>query len=172
MSRIPVPNGGLHHLSTSPTHSPMSSQNNSPAAAAADTRRKQSRRDEVSPCPLDFLPPLPRPAVSRFSLQHPQRHPPSPSLFGLFGQSNSGPMTSHAGLLASIAISQAPTCTTPIHHPPSFLSLSASVHSRRGAIRGFLARFTLSSIRPSVSETCRAAQLLIACTTLLCFVHD
>lgn len=46
MSRIPVPNGGLHHLSNSPTNSPMSSQNNTPAAA--DTRRKQSRRDEVS----------------------------------------------------------------------------------------------------------------------------
>lgn len=167
MSRIPVPNGGLHHLSTSPTHSPMSSQNNSPAAAAADTRRKQSRRDEVSPC----LFPLDLPCPDFLCSTHKDTHP-APLCLACLAQSNSGPMTSHVGLLASIAISQAPTCTTPIHHPPSFLSLSASVHSRRGAIRGFLARFTLSSIRPSVSETCRAAQLLIACTTLLCFVHD
>lgn len=51
MSRIPVPNGATRHLSPSPTSSPTpmsSSANNTPANAAADTRRKQNRRDEVS----------------------------------------------------------------------------------------------------------------------------
>lgn len=47
MSRIPVPQGGFHHTvphSPQPTHI----DNMSTSSPASDTRRKQSKRDEVS----------------------------------------------------------------------------------------------------------------------------
>ncbi|WVR06878.1 hypothetical protein IAU60_003914 [Kwoniella sp. DSM 27419] len=56
MSRIPVPNGGLHHQlphsayqAASDTHTPTpGSPSMSTHSPAADTRKKQSKRDERS----------------------------------------------------------------------------------------------------------------------------
>lgn len=130
MSRIPVPNGGLHHVSSSPTHSPMSSQNNTPAAAA-DTRRKQSRRDEVSPSSSPSTPP------SRPSFSAPEPHLPPPCLPCLASTRSHDLAVAPASEPLYYAHPLSSCFATRIP-PPSLPSLPASVHSRPGAIRGSL----------------------------------
>lgn len=90
MSRIPVPNGSLHHTTSSSNSFESTSASNMSASPATDTRRKQSKRDEVG-C-FSFPPCYPCVHFTFYCMCRPLR---KGSLYGCLERPSLHPLSEH-----------------------------------------------------------------------------